>query len=187
MTGIAAKRCPSNTSTTAAHRPPATTAICSSTRTTFRHGDERAFRMMRYAAYAASTVITAAVYTPGAVVANHHSGHTIIIPDKMHTITSTVNFPADANCFLIKDLIFFAILKITKSSRFSVLTETCCPKTETAYSSAIAEVGHSLAHVPQLIHLSASILRALSSSAIAPTGQSGSQVPQFMHLALSIL
>jgi hypothetical protein len=56
-----------------------------------------------------------------------------------------------------------------------------------AYSSAIAEVGHSLAHVPQLMHFSASILRALSSSAIAPTGQSGSHVPQFTHLALSIL
>ena len=55
------------------------------------------------------------------------------------------------------------------------------------YTSEIAEVGHSPAQVPQLMHFSSSMMRALSASDIAPTGQSGSQVPQFTHCDLLIL
>ena len=55
------------------------------------------------------------------------------------------------------------------------------------YSSAIADAGHSEAHVPQLMHFDESILRFPLSSEIALTGQSGSHVPQSTHLSASIL
>lgn len=46
------------------------------------------------------------------------------------------------------------------------------------YSSSIAPVGHTPAHVPQLMQLSASITYCPSPSAIAPTGHSPTHVPQ---------
>jgi hypothetical protein len=52
------------------------------------------------------------------------------------------------------------------------------------YSSTMASVGHSLAHVPQLMQVSASMTLFPSFSLIAPTGQSGSHVPQFIHLSV---
>lgn len=51
----------------------------------------------------------------------------------------------------------------------------------------MAEAGQTLAHVPQLTHLEASISLWLSFSLIAPTGQSGSHVPQFTQVPASIL
>ena len=51
-------------------------------------------------------------------------------------------------------------------------------------SSMIALAGHSLAHVPQLMQVLASMTRLPSFSLIACTGQSGSHVPQFIHLSV---
>jgi hypothetical protein len=186
MTGIAAKRCPQNTSMTTVHKPPAIITAWSRKRRTLFHEEERIARIIRYAANTASRVMTVIVYGIGAQVAKRHIGQTMTNPAAMHTITSAADFPTEASCFLIEIRIFFTILKSIKN-RLLPVQKPVCLKTESAYSSAIAEVGHSLAHVPQLIHFAASILRALSSSAIAPTGQSGSHVPQFTHLALSIL
>lgn len=60
------------------------------------------------------------------------------------------------------------------------------PDFEYCYSE-IASAGHVPAHVPQLMHLSASIVRLSPFSEIAETGQSDSQAPQFTHLSASIL
>lgn len=54
----------------------------------------------------------------------------------------------------------------------------------TYYSAAIASTGHTLAHAPQSIHTSASMLYCVSPALIALTGHSDSQVPQLIQESL---
>jgi hypothetical protein len=131
------------------------------------------------------TARTVTVYSKGVPVAKRHSGHTMANPTAVQTAISDATFPPDIKDFTMEERILCIIFKPLKK------TGSCFRKNlfsrKTAYSSEIAEVGHSPAHEPQLMHFSASILRALSSSEIALTGQTGSHVPQFTHLDLSIL
>ena len=90
--------------------------------------------------------------------------------------------------YIIKKTLCHSRLHKKGDSRWPYSTPSgMSPPCSKNHTSAIAEVGHSPAQVPQLMHFSSSMMRALSASDIAPTGQSGSQVPQFTHCALLIL
>ena len=52
------------------------------------------------------------------------------------------------------------------------------------YSSTGASTGHTLAHVPQLMHCSGSISYLSPLSAIHETGQLAAQAPQAIHLSV---
>ena len=109
--------------------------------------------------------------------------------DKHAQYDKSYRFRCRGKCckYVIKKTLCHSRLHKKDSRQLYVSQSGMSPLCSKSYTSAIAEVGHSPAQVPQLMHFSSSMMRALSASDIAPTGQSGSQVPQFTHCALLIL
>jgi hypothetical protein len=159
------------------------------TRSALFHEEARTAFTIRQMMNDASMQRTAAVYGTGAAVANFHSGQTITKPAPAHTDASARTLEKvmkdRLNEFLISAVMVFSVLK--KTGFCIEQKPVCVQKQSEDYSSAIADAGHSEAHVPQLMHFDESILRFPLSSEIALTGQSGSHVPQSTHLSASIL